>query len=256
MSDDTDYGDDFEDDEDHVPGFANDHNFIASFVSSALDDELLTAARANVAAHESAAAAHQKGTAARSRSTKYSKWAARGPDMKPGSRPDEIASMIKEAGTKPGPGEYRAPSFAGSGKAAAFTKGRRIERKIDDEEGAYLDPLNSTTLTRKGTVISPARKGKRFMSWNEEEVGEWLDSVGLGHLSQSFQGQKVKGEDLIDTTPDDLRDILGVQKFADRKRLNKELKVRVCRLPVLSALPFRVKSEKGLSLCVDVEGAK
>ena len=145
--------------------------------------------------------------------------------MKPGNRPDEIANLIKEAGTKPGPGHYPARTCAG--RAAPFTKGRRIEQKFDDEEGAYLDPLHSTTLTKKGTVISPPRNGEHFTSWNEEEVGRWLDTVGLGHLSESFQSQMVQGADLLDTTPQEQRDFLGVNVFADRKRLNKELKVRI-----------------------------
>lgn len=227
MSDYADYGDDFEDDADQVRGAEAEQDFVASFVSSAVDDELLVPAqaRADVAVHESAAAAQQKSAATRLKSTRYRKWAARGPAMKAGTRPDEIDGMIKEAGTKPGPGQYPAPSFARSGTAAVFTKGARVERKVDDEEGAYLDPLNSTTLTRKGTVISPPRNAERFVSWNEEQVAWWLDSVGLGHLSESFHEQQVKGADLLDSTPDELRDILGVQVFADRKRLNKELKV-------------------------------
>jgi len=214
MSDNETYGDDgFEDDcEDELP-------------VAGVDNELLSA-HAQVDAHQAAAAEQQKEASSQSRGG-YDKWGTRGPSMKHGKRTDMISELIKEAGTKPGPGHYPARSYATAGRAAPFTKGRRIEEKIDDEEGTYLDPLHSTTLTKRGTVISPPRHGEYFTRWNEEEVGRWLDTVGLGHLSESFQSQKVQGADLWDITPEEQRDFLGVNVFADRKRLNKELKVGI-----------------------------
>jgi len=204
----------------------------------ATPDEALIA---EVAAHRAAARTQHKEAAERSRARedqgRHLRWGVRGPTMYPGKYKSEVDKRMEEARAKPGPGHYPAASSISPHRAARFNTGVRRERKIDDEEGSYLDPLNSTTLTKQGSVISPSNNARYFVDWDESEVGRWLARIGLGHLAQSFARQGVRGQDLADLKAEELQDLLGVRVFADRRRLVKEMSVLRGQLPTGTKLP-------------------
>jgi hypothetical protein len=163
----------------------------------------------------------------RERKQAYNKYGVRGPTtLQPGKTYSVIEKQIEVARQLPGPGQYVLSASIGLQKASAFTKGLRIDSKIDDEEGVYLDPLHSTTLSKQGACISPSNNARDFTRWDEKKVGQWLSRIGLAHLASRFVRENVQGKDLYDMTPDDLQDVLRIDAFADRKRLVKELSVR------------------------------
>jgi len=213
-----DYGDDFDDDFERDEECADD----------AVDLELV---KSEVKVHRAAATAHhveavQQARVSQRQGQEYNKWGARGSQMmRPGKKHTAIDAVVEESKTKPGPGQYKSTSSINVNKAIRFTRGVRIERRIDDEEGGYIDPLNSSTLTKQGAIISPGGNARHFMSWDEEGVGQWLERVGLGHLAKKFIRQKVQGQDLYEKKPEDIRDFLSVDAFADRRRLTKEISV-------------------------------
>jgi len=234
----SDYGDDFEDDGEPEPEFGD-----AGTAGEEADEELI----AEVAVHCASARAQHKKTlqGARRKSPEMGRkgdgmrqrWGARGPTMHPGIYKSEVDKQMEEARTQPGPGHYPAASSINPRRAARFNTGARTEQTIDDEEGSYLDPLSSTTLTKQGTVISPSHISRNFEEWDEREVGRWLWRIGLGQLAKSFIHQGVQGKDLVDMTAEEVQELLGVQVFADRRRLLKELSVLRGQLPKAAAFP-------------------
>ena len=226
MSDDDGYGDD--DFEEEVAG------------EELKDGEevSLEQVTAEVEAHRAMAAMQQHEAAERGRAKhQYNKWGTSGPTFRPGKHKNVIDELCAEARTKPGPGHYQSASSLDPNKAVIFNSGLRGQQKIDDEEGTYIDPINSTTLTKQGTVISPSNNAKNFTAWDAEQVGKWLGRIGQGHLSKSFVRQKVLGKDLVDITPEELQIFLGVTVFADRRRLIKEISVLKGQLPQGYTLP-------------------
>merc|ERR1711871_1450933 len=54
--------------------------------------------------------------------------------------------------------------------------------------------------------------------WTIEKVVEWLSTVGLGRLSESFKEHRITGDVLLELSSGDLEEI-GVRAFGDKKRL-------------------------------------
>ena len=233
-----DYGDDddFEDDIEEDRKRIKEGNYVAS----AIEEERKRIKEGNYAAsaknaerpaavhlrHSDAAEAHhEKADSGSRQQNKYHKWGARSVAIKPGKYKNIIDEQCAEARSKPGPGQYTTGSGIGN-KGSGFTKGLRFSNSSDDDHGgSYIDPLNSSTMTKQGTIISLSNHERHFMLWDQKQVGKWLEEIGLGHLSESWRKKKVQGQDLLDIAPDAVRDLLGVDAFDDRKRLIKEISV-------------------------------
>lgn len=217
----SDYGDDFEADEELIAEIAVQRASARALHKEAVHNE----------------AKERKEQERRKEEGMRQRWGARGPTMHPGIYKSEVDKQMEEARTQPGPGHYPAASSINPRRAARFNTGARREQAINDEEGSYLDPLNSTTLTKQGTVISPSHSSRNFEEWDEREVGQWLWRIGLGHLAKSFIHQGVQGKDLLEMTATEARDLLGVEVFSDRRRLLKELSVLRGQLLKAAAFP-------------------
>jgi hypothetical protein len=216
--DDDDFEDDIEEDRKRIKE--------GNYAASAQNAERLAEVR-DSDSQKSAEAHHKK---AESGSNKYHKWGARSVAIKPGIYKNIIDEQCAEARSKPGPGQYTTGSGIGNkgrdNKGSGFTKGSRFANSSDDDHGcSYIDPLNSSTMTKQGTRISLSNHERHFMLWDQKQVCKWLEEIGLGHLSESWRKKKVQGQDLLDIAPDAVRDLLGVDVFADRKRLIKEISV-------------------------------
>jgi len=216
--------DDYGDDDDFEDDIEEDRKRIkeGNYAASAQNAERLAA----VQRHSDAAEAHHKHAESGARQkNKYHVWGARSVAIKPGKYKNIIDEQCAEARSKPGPGQYTTGSGI-SNKGSGFTKGLRFSNSSDEDHGgSYLDPLNSSTITKQGTKISRSNHERHFMLWDQKQVGKWLEEIGLGHLSESWRKKKVQGQDLLDIAPDAVRDLLGVDVFADRKRLIKEISV-------------------------------
>lgn len=55
--------------------------------------------------------------------------------------------------------------------------------------------------------------------WTETQVGEWLQSEGLGRLVGAFAEQHIDGAVLLNLEGAELRDELGITSLGDRKRV-------------------------------------
>ncbi|XP_067950717.1 protein shank-like isoform X2 [Watersipora subatra] len=65
--------------------------------------------------------------------------------------------------------------------------------------------------------------GKNVEVWTGEEVGEWLESIGLGEYKTVFAENCIEGETLVSMTKADIKE-LGVEKVGHRVKLDKEIK--------------------------------
>lgn len=55
-------------------------------------------------------------------------------------------------------------------------------------------------------------------SWSVARVVDWLASVELGHLSQSFEEHRITGDIVLELTPSDFEE-MGMKAMGDKKRL-------------------------------------
>lgn len=60
-------------------------------------------------------------------------------------------------------------------------------------------------------------------TWSTEEVGEWLDAIGLGEYKAVFADNCIEGETLVSMSKSDIKE-LGVEKVGHRVKLDKEIK--------------------------------
>lgn len=65
--------------------------------------------------------------------------------------------------------------------------------------------------------------GKNVDLWNTEEVGEWLEAIGLGEYKVVFAENCIEGELLASMSKTDIKE-LGVEKVGHRVKLDKEIK--------------------------------
>ena len=56
-----------------------------------------------------------------------------------------------------------------------------------------------------------------------DEVGEWLEAIGLGEYKSVFADNCIEGETLVSMTKSDVKE-LGVEKVGHRVKLDKEIK--------------------------------
>ena len=55
--------------------------------------------------------------------------------------------------------------------------------------------------------------------WNVVAVGDFLQSIGLGHHREAFAAKSVQGADLLRMTPAQFRSELNVKVLGERKAL-------------------------------------
>ena len=188
-------------------------------------------------AHHRREGAEIKGSRGNQTGREYKRWAARGPPLSSG--PDRF-SVTSQTGAL-GPGEYPMPS-ALCHKAAPFTTGTRNARHSEDDGCVYLDLSKSTSLSKRGTVISPSNIARDFFDWDVENVVQWLQRVGLGEMVPRFEREKIRGSHLYDTTNEELRKALRIdvndrKTLVDLQTLMKQLSILRGNLPREFGLP-------------------
>jgi hypothetical protein len=76
-----------------------------------------------------------------------------------------------------------------------------------------------------GDIISSQRELISYKLWDENQVGEWLDSIGLSSLKENFVREQITGEvlpDILDMDIDDISDLMGIKVGAYLK-LRREI---------------------------------
>lgn len=66
-------------------------------------------------------------------------------------------------------------------------------------------------------------KDKNVESWTAEQVGDWLEQIGLGEYKAVFIDNCIEGETLISMSKADIKE-LGVEKVGHRVKLDKEIR--------------------------------
>jgi len=84
--------------------------------------------------------------------------------------------------------------------------------------GAPAGAPQSEVFPCAPTANSMQTGGSSVEKWPVEKVAEWLTSVGLSHISKSFEEHRITGDVLLELDSSDL-DEIGVRALGDKKRL-------------------------------------
>ncbi|KAG2220772.1 hypothetical protein INT45_012265 [Circinella minor] len=96
-----------------------------------------------------------------------------------------------------------------------------LSNNNNDHNNNTLHPSPSTTST------NISRDDIRTEEWNTAQVASWLESVGLGSVTQNFIEQEITGDILLELTMDSLKE-LGITIYGKRfkiiQAINHELR--------------------------------
>lgn len=73
------------------------------------------------------------------------------------------------------------------------------------------------------TKVGSAPSGHMISYWGVEEVGNWLESLGLSEYKENFESHDIRGNELLNLTRGDLKE-LGVTKVGHVKRILHSVK--------------------------------
>jgi hypothetical protein len=90
-----------------------------------------------------------------------------------------------------------------------------------NRKGAGSGERSSATSTKE---LIPPPPIKLVSRWTVDEVGEWVEGIGLKELRDTIITHKITGDVLLDITESDLN-YLNIHALGQRKKLLKQIKV-------------------------------
>ncbi|XP_076819198.1 uncharacterized protein LOC143464965 isoform X4 [Clavelina lepadiformis] len=110
-----------------------------------------------------------------------------------------------------------------SGKTSQKSGDKQFSPKIEDPK--HPKTSSSTSFPKSGVENSPvlSKEEKPLIEWTVEDVGNWLDNLGMGMYGQVFMENEIDGSHLPDLGKEELQE-LGVTRVGHRLTLERSLK--------------------------------
>eukprot|EP01050_Picozoa_sp_SAG11_P005482 SAG11_NODE_388_length_9871_cov_18.104585_2_plen_926_part_00 len=97
-----------------------------------------------------------------------------------------------------------------------------VKPRINPDDFAILPPARLRSLRTEQTVARAIKRVKEAMATaSVDDVGDWLNALGLGHREAAFRDHGVDGQLLSELTEDELRDELGLSMIGERAKIRR-----------------------------------
>lgn len=113
-----------------------------------------------------------------------------------------------------------------SSYGAPLPSGNNIAEPAIMPLSAGMTARHALAMQENQNYISPTESGfsqstdgpESARNWDEEQVGDWLDSISSGNYRKLFRKNNINGENLLEMDKAVLQE-LGIDKIGDRVRL-------------------------------------